>query len=86
MRSLSPVICLAYIKIKTLWLMTAKLQREALKAIPIFKVTDLQNLTFYAKKWEKMLNDFSFFESKMVDKIKSGNFYVSVNVHFAFTF
>ena len=49
MRALSPSICIACnIKIKTLWLMVAEQQRIS-KAVPIFKVTELQYYTFYAK-------------------------------------
>ena len=38
---------------------------------PNFKVTELQYLTFYAKK---IFNPIYVFESRMEDKIKSGNF------------
>ena len=52
---------------------------EKCKATPIFKVTKLKNYAYFAKKRFKPI---SAFESKMVDKIKSGTF----NVDFVFNF
>ena len=46
---------------------------------PIFKVTEFQNLKHYG---EKSFKPISVFESKRVDKIKSGNFMFLFNVHF----
>ena len=49
-----------------LWLASCN---EKCKAPPIFKVAKLKNCAYFAKKCFKPI---SGFESKMVDKIKSG--------------
>ena len=50
------------------------------KATSIFKVTELQNQnSVYVKT-----NQYLFFENKRVDKVKSGDLNVSVNVQFVY--